>query len=255
MEERKHHKYMFAINHEHRVSERKSNATVSDDDRTRAASSNKEPEEDNDFLDSDEEDSDDGSVLSEISDENLYFEKKLIYQRRALFRKNMTLQWRQRWTNIWQLISPIMGLLIVVVFKELGIVNMLKFSDKAIFVPFPQLFGLQMKSLSAALGEFLEVNTCDQWYMYEFDKSIKPEDVSFFGFNEGEPWYKLNSSGMLDGKQNVLTYTCNEINKTVPYFKEFKTEKYDGTTDMGEYLANVIRSFASVTLDFVDREA
>ena len=52
-----------------------------------------------------------------------------------------------------------MGLLIVVIFKEIGIVNLLKFSDKAIFVPFPQLFGLNMKSLSA-LTEYIDVSTC-----------------------------------------------------------------------------------------------
>ena len=78
------------------------------------------------------------SVLSEIQDdENEYFKSKLIFQRRALFRKNVTLQWRQRWTNVWQLLSPIMGLLIVVIFKAIGVENLLKFSDKAIFIPFP----------------------------------------------------------------------------------------------------------------------
>ena len=53
-----------------------------------------------------------------------------------------------------------MGLLIVVVFKSIGMVNLLKFSDKAIFVPFPQIFGMNMKSL-ASLGDFLKVSTCN----------------------------------------------------------------------------------------------
>jgi hypothetical protein len=77
-----------------------------------------------------------------------------------------------------------MGLLIVVVFKSIGMVNLLKFSDKAIFVPFPQIFGMNMKSL-ASLGDFLKVSTCNQWYMYEFDKQISPADKEFFGYNEG----------------------------------------------------------------------
>jgi hypothetical protein len=33
--------------------------------------------------------------------------------------------------------------------------------------------------------------------MYDFDKSIKPEDIEFFGYNEGLPLKRPNSSGML----------------------------------------------------------
>jgi len=49
--------------------------------------------------DDDDENQEDGG-LSEISNEATYFEKKVGYQRRALFRKNATLQWRQKWTNL-----------------------------------------------------------------------------------------------------------------------------------------------------------
>ncbi len=42
--------------------------------------------------DSDDDDNeDDESVLSDISNESTYFNNKLIYQRRALFKKNITL--------------------------------------------------------------------------------------------------------------------------------------------------------------------
>jgi hypothetical protein len=41
-----------------------------------------------------------------------------------------------------------MGLLIVVIFKQLGMSGMMIFTDKAIFVPFPSLFGFNMKTLS-----------------------------------------------------------------------------------------------------------
>lgn len=53
------------------------------------------------------------SVLSDISNESSYFEKKVHYQQRALFRKNVTLQTRQVCTNICQVITPILGLLIL----------------------------------------------------------------------------------------------------------------------------------------------
>ena len=45
--------------------------------------------EDDDYDDDDYEDED--SVLEEIENEDAYFKKKLIYQNRALFRKNLTL--------------------------------------------------------------------------------------------------------------------------------------------------------------------
>jgi hypothetical protein len=60
---------------------------------------------------------------------------------------------------------------------------------------------------------------------------------------------------MLDGKKNILSYSCNEINRTVPYFKEFTPEKYEGDEDLSDYLSNVIKTFSSVALDFSDRDA
>jgi hypothetical protein len=90
--------------------------------------------------------------------------------------------------------------------------------------------------------------------MYEFDPKATAEDRAFFGYNEGEPWDHLNSTGMLDGKRNVMSYSCNEINKTVPYFKEFTTERFK-EKDMAMYLANTIKSFAGVNLDFGNRDA
>jgi hypothetical protein len=90
--------------------------------------------------------------------------------------------------------------------------------------------------------------------MYEFDKNISAEDIKFFGQNEGEPWYSVNSSGMLDGRKNVLTYPCNEVNKTVPYFKEFTPHNFHGHNAMSDYIASVIKSFSETQLDFNDRE-
>ena len=82
--------------------------------------------------------------------------------------------------------------------------------------------------------------------MYEFDKECPDEDRSFFGYNEGEPWQHLNSSGMLNGKTNVMSYACNEINKTVPYFKEFTPTVYKGDNHMNDYLSKVIKTFSQV---------
>jgi hypothetical protein len=68
--------------------------------------------------------------------------------------------------------SPVMGLLIVVLFRTLGVTVLLKFADKAVSVPFPQLFGLNMKSLGTLSGGTIEAFSCDQWYMFEFEKGV-----------------------------------------------------------------------------------
>jgi hypothetical protein len=62
--------------------------------------------------------------------------------------------------------------------------------------------------------------------MYQFDQSISEEDKNFFGFNDGTPMNNPNSSGMLNGKSNVMNYPCNENNKSAPYFDEYSMKKY-----------------------------
>lgn len=51
---------------------------------------------------------------------------------------------------------------------------------------------------------YLNVTTCKQWYMYEFESEVSDEDRTFFGYNEGYPATAPNSSGVLDGKYNVF---------------------------------------------------
>ena len=60
--------------------------------------------------------------------------------------------------------------MIIVIFKEVGMMSFLVFADKSIFVPVPQIFGLNLKGI-ANFNDFLKVTTCDQWYMYEFEKN------------------------------------------------------------------------------------
>ena len=149
-----------------------------------------------------------------------YSSDKFKYQRKALFRKTFSLQWRQKWTNVCQLTSPIMGMLIVVLFKEIGFKVLQNYADRPVFIPFPQLFGLNMKSLASLSNGLLQISTCDQWYMYTFADSAKGEDREFFGYNYGAPMQNPNASSMLSG-ENIMTQTCHEVGKTVPYFKEY----------------------------------
>lgn len=48
--------------------------------------------------------------------------------------------------------------------------------DKPVKVPFPQLFGLNMKTVAGLTGGMLEISTCNQWYMYEFEGEATTAD-------------------------------------------------------------------------------
>jgi len=60
--------------------------------------------------------------------------------------------------------------------------------------------------------------------MYEFDDSASQADREFFGYNDGTPWNMPNTSGMINGRGGVINYPCPQVNKTVPYFKEFTAQ-------------------------------
>lgn len=57
--------------------------------------------------------------------------------------------------------------------------------------------------------------------MFDFVEGTSQTTKDYFGFNTGEPWDKPKSSGMLDGTKGMMSYPCNDVNKTVPYFKKF----------------------------------
>lgn len=47
--------------------------------------------------------------------------------------------------------------------------------------------------------------------MYEFDEGVSQPDRDFWGYNTGEPYLHPNSSGMLDGRSNVMTNPCSDV--------------------------------------------
>ena len=106
--------------------------------------------------------------MSEITNESVYFGTKVSFQKRAHFRKNATLQLRQKCTNICQIVTPIVGLTVMMVVKFMVVDSMDIYSDKGIYVPFPFLFNMDQKTLGNILP-MLNITTCNQWYMYSFD--------------------------------------------------------------------------------------
>ncbi len=89
-----------------------------------------------------------------------------------------------------------------------------------------------MKGLSSIANGLIDISSCNQWYMYQFDNNTSKEDRDFFGINEGYPLINPQSHGMINGKTNILSYVCEDVNRTVPYFEEYSREKHSNTTDM-----------------------
>lgn len=54
--------------------------------------------------------------------------------------------------------------------------------------------------------------------MYSFENENDKASRDFFGYNEGTPWERPNSTGMLKANYNILNYPCPDTNRTVPYF-------------------------------------
>ena len=88
------------------------------------------------------------------------FKQKIKYQMRALCRKNATMQKRQVGTNICQIITPIMGLFVVHVLRQLGESNLNMVTNKALYIPIPYLLNIPYKPF-AALGQFFNISDCN----------------------------------------------------------------------------------------------
>ena len=53
-------------------------------------------------------------------------------------------------------------------------------SDKLFYIPFPYIFNLDYRTVSNVLGYF-DISTCNQWYMFSFDKNVSAADLEYFG--------------------------------------------------------------------------
>ena len=109
--------------------------------------------------------------LSEISNEMLYFNSKVTYQRGALFNKNLILQSRAKCTNILQLFVPVVSLFLTWVIGKSSFERFNNFIDIDVFVPVPYIFGLEYKAIKNLAGEPIMIDNCDKWFFYEFEQN------------------------------------------------------------------------------------
>lgn len=110
------------------------------------------------------------------------------------------------------------------------------------------MFGLDYKTL-ASFGDLIDLNTCEQWYLYDFGKDLPAEEKQFWGENTGLPFTNPAGNGMIGNPGNILTSPCKDINKTVPYFKEFSREDTNLKT-MNNYLYNSIELLSNTHIEF-----
>lgn len=122
------------------------------------------------------------------------------YQKRALFRKNLTLQGRQVGTNICQILTPIIGLFVVHMLRIQGESSLDMITDRALYIPIPYIFNIPYKPFQT-LASYFNITDCLSWYLTDFSPSATPESRNFFGRNTGLPPLKPESTGIT---RNVL---------------------------------------------------
>lgn len=141
------------------------------------------------------------------------------YQIRALLRKSVTLQLRQKGTNCCQIFTPILCLLLVYLMKEIASSQLEKNQNIPVELEtVPRILNpplVSNKVIYDLLG--LNVDSCEQWYYFD-TKSSDPSVAEFIGTLTGE--YSDNSttrSGLL-GK--ISNYQCDSNMKRNPFFNK-----------------------------------
>lgn len=146
---------------------------------------------------------------------------RVSYQSRALFRKCATLQLRQKGTNICQIFTPILCLLVIYILKvviETALANhtfkVYELETYPRFLNPPIMPNYLMYNLMG-----LDVVDCEQWYYYDYE-SENEETEKFIGqlngyYSTQNPGYNLGREGMLGEIPNFL---CNENGRRNPYF-------------------------------------
>ena len=71
----------------------------------------------------------------------------------------------------------------------------------------------------------LDITNCDTWFYTVFSNNATDDTKQYWGSNPGTPWDgKPYTYGMIDGRKNMISMPCSQVNRTVPYFKDFDKE-------------------------------
>lgn len=115
--------------------------------------------------------SDDNLGNNEINVEELT-KAKTQFQRRALCLKLITLQRRQLFNTIMQIVCPIFGLACVSILRSAVMANADIIANISIMVPVPFIYNVPLKPLSNFEHIIFNVSDCHEWYMFKFDDDV-----------------------------------------------------------------------------------
>ena len=133
-----------------------------------------------------------------------------------------------------QLFIPVFGIALTWLIGHAGIDDASALVNNAVFVPIPYFFGMDYRSLANIIGKPLKVENCDKWFYVDWGNETSKETRDYFGKNTGENWVHQTENdtfGMISGKKNMLSFPCNSINKTVPYFKDWEEDNHKDFAD------------------------
>ena len=154
--------------------------------------------------DEEEEVKSDGG-LSELSNEERYFQSKSSFQRQALFTKNLTLQLRSKTTNCMQICVPLVGLLMAYLLAFVIDANIGDLKEQSTFIPVPQIFQMNLQPLVNLVPDLpLSIDNCEKWFVTEFAPNATQETKQYWGSNTGTPWVNQKGFGLLEGRKNIL---------------------------------------------------
>lgn len=125
-------------------------------------------------------------------------------------------------------------------------------NDENISLPIPFFYNMPLKPFrSFDAFTFFNVTECEEWYLYQFNENTTTqEDRDYFGMNEGLPMNKPNSRGMLTGGKNILEMPCQDINRSVPFFKELvKNSQPEDANTLNKHIYKELDSLSQRDFD------
>lgn len=126
-------------------------------------------------------------------------------------------------TNILQIMTPVLALTLLFVIGLVGTEDVKSMFETTIYITVPQVFGMNYKPIANLLLDYINVDNCDKWFYAKFSPNASDETKEYFGKNKGTPWISEDDRGMINSN-NILTQSCGDINKTVPYFKSWEED-------------------------------
>ena len=127
-------------------------------------------------------------------------------------------------TNFLQLVMPCFGMFMMWVVKKVSYALLYNILERGMFLPAPVIMGMNMRPLTNLLGSSVSVSNCDTWFYTVFTPNATEEDKAYWGRNTGA-FGADDSSGIIHRDKNVLSSACYDIQKTVPYWKDWEEDR------------------------------